>query len=227
MATYFVTGIDTAMGKTVATGMMARFLLKRHKKAATAKLVQAGCEGLPEDILTHRRLMGIEPIEEDYNGLSCPYVFRFPASPHLAARIEGAEIDPGKILSALSVMEKLYDPLLIEGAGGLLVPLRKNLLCADLAAFAGWKLIVVSSAKLGSINHTFLTLEAATNRNIPVAGIVYNHFEKQGPAILRDSREMMLYALERMGLPGALVDLPEVTDFDSPPEVDFSPLFPQ
>jgi dethiobiotin synthetase len=227
MATYFVTGIDTGMGKTVATGMMARFLKNRSEKVATAKLVQTGCEGLPEDILVHRKLMGIEPLVEDYNGLSCPYVFRFPASPHLAAMLEGTEIDPGKILSATSVMEKLFDPLLVEGAGGLLVPLRKNLLCADLAAFAGWKLIIVSSGKLGSINHTYLTLEAATNRRIPVAGIVFNHFEKQGPAILRDTREMLLYALERMGLPGALVDLPEVNDFSAPPEVDFSPLFPR
>ena len=85
---FFVSGIDTGVGKTVATGVMARWLLSRNISTATVKLVQTGCHEFSEDLDMHRAIMGIPPLPEDAAGLTAPQTFDFPASPHLAAALE-------------------------------------------------------------------------------------------------------------------------------------------
>ena len=87
-----------------------------------------------------------------------PEIFSYPCSPHLAAEIDGREIDFGKIESAAVALSERYDAVLLEGAGGLMVPLTRSLLTLDYAAEKGWPLILVTSGKLGSINHTLLSL---------------------------------------------------------------------
>ena len=84
---YCVTGIDTDIGKTIATGLLARSFRNHGIKAITQKIVQTGCVGLSEDIIRHRQLMEIEPVPADHRGLTCPYVFPVPCSPHLAAEL--------------------------------------------------------------------------------------------------------------------------------------------
>ena len=91
---YFVSGIDTDCGKTFVTGSLARELMQSGFNVATQKLIQTGCEGISEDILVHRQLMGIEPQDYDRSGISCPIVFTHPCSPHLAAKIDNKGIDP-------------------------------------------------------------------------------------------------------------------------------------
>lgn len=99
-----VSGIDTDIGKTVATGLIARSLLDQGYRVSTQKMVQTGCVGISEDIAEHRRLMGIGLTEEDHSGLSCPYLFADPCSPHLAAELSGKRIDPARTLSATARM---------------------------------------------------------------------------------------------------------------------------
>ena len=82
-----VSGIDTGIGKTYATGLIAKALLRQGKAVITQKIVQTGCEGVAEDILKHRHLMGIGLQDVDREGLTSPYVFRYPASPHLSGRM--------------------------------------------------------------------------------------------------------------------------------------------
>ena len=129
--TIAIAGIDTGVGKTCCAGLLARHLLERFGSCSTIKLVQTGCTGLAEDILLHRKLMGIPPTEEDTAHLSNPYVFKMPASPALAASLEGQNIEEAKLDEAVCAMQTRFSWLLVEGAGGLLVPVNERLLLLD------------------------------------------------------------------------------------------------
>jgi len=225
MSVYFITGIDTDIGKTYATGLAARFLRQRGTNVITQKMVQTGTIGaIADDIVLHRRLMGIEPIPEDASGMTCPYRFRFPASPHLSAKLENGLVDPKVITAATSRLLETFNTVLLEGAGGLHVPLRRDYLIADYVQEHRYPMILVTSGRLGSINHTLLTLESATNRNIPLAGIVFNHFPSSDEVIRNETLDLFRHRLDRYGCPGALVEIPEI-DLENVPDVDFSAIF--
>lgn len=95
---YFVSGIDTDIGKTVATGVLAKQLLQQGKSVITQKPVQTGCKNIAEDIAVHRKIMGIPMQEADKQGLTMPEIFSYPASPHLAARLDGRDFGLGQNL---------------------------------------------------------------------------------------------------------------------------------
>ncbi len=208
-----ISGIDTDIGKSIATGMMARFLLSLGKSVITQKLVQTGCQGMSEDILCHRQLMGIELLPEDLNGMTCPYVFKKPCSPHLAAELEGTCIDPEYIRRTTETLDTRYDHVLLEGAGGLLVPLTSEITFLDYLEKQGYPLILVSSPRLGSINHTLSALELARGRGIAVRGIVYNCYGAGDAEIRRDSREVFARFLRTYGFSGHVIDLEPVESY--------------
>lgn len=222
MSTYFISGIDTDIGKTVAVGAMARFLLQRGRRVITAKLVQTGNDGFSEDLDRHREMMGVGRFPEDEAGLTAPEIFRFPASPHLAARLEGREVSVGRIIAAVAELERRYETVLLEGAGGLAVPLTEELLSIDLAARQGWRPILVTSGRLGSLSQTILALEALKNRGMVPAGVVYNLHPAADPVITEDTRRMIRKTLKGMGFPDVAADLPHLGA-----NADFSLLFPE
>lgn len=215
---YFVSGIDTDAGKTVAVGLMARYLMKEGVRVITAKLVQTGNDGFSEDLLKHRAMMGVASFEEDKDGLTAPQIFKFPSSPHLSAKLEDRVVDVHKIRAAMRLLAERYEVVLVEGAGGLAVPLTEELLTIDLVAQEQWPVILVTSGKLGSLNHTILSLEAAARRHILLAGIVYNYCPTAHPLIDSDTPRMIGKWTDR------LVRIPSV-DFSDLPEIDFSPIF--
>ncbi len=209
---YFVTGIDTDAGKSYAVAALALAAAASGKKVITSKLIQTGCdpEQVAEDIVTHRRLQGIELLEEDLNGLTCPQIFRLPSSPHLAAEKEGREVDLDAIIEANNRLEKLYDVVIIEGAGGIMVPLKRDFSTADFIVQQNLPTIIVSSARLGSLNHTLLTLEYARSRGIELAAVVYNLYPESDPNIEVDTRKMIESHLAKH-FPGCpVVDLPRL-----------------
>jgi len=225
MTTFFITGIDTGIGKTWATGMAARYLYRRGERVITQKLVQTGAhEPIADDILTHRRLMGIAPQLEDLRGNSmeitstCPYLFAYPASPHLAAKLENRYIESENMTRATETLQEQYDFVLLEGAGGFLVPLTPDFLTADYIAQQGYPIILVTSGRLGSINHTLLTIEAIRQRNLSLICLVFNQYPPQDETISNDSLELF-----RLICPN-IVMLPPISP-DNIPEVDFSCLF--
>ncbi|MBO7522192.1 MAG: ATP-dependent dethiobiotin synthetase BioD [Opitutales bacterium] len=183
MAVYFVSGIDTSCGKTFVTGVLARREIGRGKKVITQKFVQTGCEGFSEDIEAHRKAMGAGLFDEDKDGATCPYIFKFPASAHLASRMENVEIDLDRISRATKILSQKYDTVFIEGAGGLMVPVTENFLTIDYILREKLPLILVVSAKLGSINHALLSLEVCKIRGVNVAKIVYNDYPKVDPRL--------------------------------------------
>ncbi|HEY3415445.1 MAG TPA: dethiobiotin synthase [Armatimonadota bacterium] len=187
MSGIFITGTDTGVGKTLVCGCLAGFLQAHGRRVITQKWVQTGCPETAEDLLLHRRLGELEEIAELQDALN-PYCFAFPASPHLAAAREGASIDPQVIANAYRQLESRFDLVLVEGAGGLLVPLTGDTLTIDLVAQLGLTALVVVRNGLGCINHALLTIEALRSRRIPLAGLVFNRPAEDGDEeILQDN----------------------------------------
>ena len=207
---YFVSGIATGIGKTMVTGLMARNLAKQGRDVITVKMVQTGCDGRSEDLEVHRKIAGDVRFDEDERGLTAPQIFKFPSSPLLAASLEGRAVDPDAIARAVRQCAARHDIVLVESAGGLDVPLTGSLLSVDLAAAEHWPLVLVTCGRLGSINHTLLSLEAAKSRGIPLAGVVMNDYPKSDPCLFADAVDAVSRGLRRMGARCPVVTLPEM-----------------
>ena len=172
---YFVSGIDTDIGKTVATGVLAKQLLQQGKSVITQKPVQTGCQNIADDIAVHRKIMGIPMQEADKQRLTMPEIFSYPASPHLAARLDGRALDLDIIRTATQQLAAQYEIVLVEGAGGLMVPLTENLLTIDYIQQQAYPVILVTSGRLGSINHTLLSFSALKQYGIQLHSLIFNH----------------------------------------------------
>lgn len=182
---YFVSGIDTDAGKSYATGLLAKKLMEEGCNVMTQKFIQTGGDLI--DIKIHRQLMGLELTDDDKKGITCPVLFSYPASPHLAAIIDNKEIDYDAIQHSTDYLHRKHDILLIEGAGGLHVPLNGLTTTIEFIREKKYPLIFVTSGKLGSINHTLLSLEACRNRGIDVAMVLYNTFFDTDKVIANDA----------------------------------------
>lgn len=195
---YFVSGIDTDAGKSYCTAWYAAQLIKEGKRTITQKFIQTGNVGHSEDIDLHRRLMGTGYLPEDREGLTMPEIFSYPASPDLASRIDQRPIDFDKIEQATQELARRYEVVLVEGAGGLMVPLKDEYLTIDYIAEKNYPLIFVTSGKLGSINHTLLSLEAIARRGITLYTVLYNLYPTiEDSTIQQDTKQYLQRYLER------------------------------
>ena len=183
MSVLFISGIDTDIGKTYATGMIAKALMQQGVNVITQKLVQTGVAinsdsgemNIADDIVTHRQLMEMAMQPCDFDFTTCPFRYEKPASPHLAAKLANTVLDPEIITKSTQQLQANYDIVLLEGAGGLLVPITEQLLTLDYIAEEGYPVILVTSGRLGSINHTLLSLEAIKACGLTVHSVIYNH----------------------------------------------------
>ena len=182
MSVLFISGIDTDIGKTYATGLLAKALMQQGVNVITQKLVQTGISkqadgelGIADDILSHRQLMQmpLQPCDLDFT--TCPYRYEKPASPHLSAALANQPLNINVITDATKALQADYDVVLLEGAGGLLVPINEQLLTLDYIAKQGYPIVLVTSGRLGSINHTLLSLEAIKSRGLMIHSVIYNH----------------------------------------------------
>ncbi len=185
---FFVTGTDTGVGKTYATALLARGFSILGYRVITQKLVQTGAKA-PEDLLLQRRLSGLPPDPEELKPFTCPYVFSYPAAPETAASLEGETIDVLRLKESLERLAALYDVVLCEGAGGLYVPLTKDYTIYDFINLIMAPVFVVSAARLGTINHTVLTLKALQQRGLYVAGLLYNLYFAEDDLLAQRSLE--------------------------------------
>lgn len=193
----FISGIDTNVGKTYATGILARQLAAEGHTVITQKMVQTGCTELSEDIEMHRQLMGIPLMEEDRSGLTCPYIFTYPCSPHMAAERDGRRIDLSRVTEATEALQQRYEFVLLEGAGGLMVPNDFDSLTIDYIRQQRYPLVLVTSGKLGSINHTLLSLYACRQQGIKVERVVYNQYPHIDALIEENTLEYLRQYLQR------------------------------
>ncbi|MCW9732551.1 dethiobiotin synthase [Avibacterium sp. 20-15] len=193
----FISGIDTDVGKTIATGWYAKKLADQGASVITQKMIQTGCEDISEDIIQHRKLQGIGLLPEDKQGLTCPYLFSYPCSPHLAAQLENRKISTALIRQATDELASRYDYVLLEGAGGLCVPYDDQHTTLDYIAQQQYPLILVTSGKLGSINHTLLSLLACKQYHIEVKGLIYNRYPLGDEMINKETAQYLQNYLQK------------------------------
>ena len=189
--TLFVTGTDTDAGKSYATGWLACEIARAGSSVITQKLIQTGNQEMSEDIEVHRRLMGTGMLARDLDHTTAPLILSYPASPDLAAKIDGVEVDYEIAARSTALLSSEFDYVLIEGAGGLMVPLKGEYLTIDYVRDHSLPIVLVTNGKLGSINHTLLTLSAAIQSGIEVALVVYNPHFDYDKVIAADTRQYL------------------------------------
>ncbi len=187
----FICGTDTGVGKTTVTALLLALMREIGLAAAPMKPVETGCarnrDGLvAADLDLCLATAGMHP-EADEKALMAPFRFPLPASPHLAARYEHRRIAVPAIHQALAQLQRRYRPILVEGAGGLMVPLHGNFLTLDLVKQMNAPLILVARSGLGTINHCLLTLEVLRCYRIAVVGVVFNDGPDDDPRVVADN----------------------------------------
>ncbi len=188
----FVVGTDTGVGKTVLSLVLMQYLHARNHRPFYIKPIQTGCRDAYD---TESDAQFIYRHVGELKGKDCAgsviYCFREPKAPYFAARNEGAKIDPDYLAREISARGAGYSPLVIEGAGGLLVPLAEGAMMIDLVARTGASPLIAARAGLGTINHTLLTIEALRRRGIEPQGVVLLDAEKPGTdeRMIEENRE--------------------------------------
>jgi len=169
----FVTGTDTSVGKTVISDLLKRYLKDEGYRVVKQKWIETG----RDSVLRHMDFY-----------LTNPYIFKFPSSPHLAARLEAKAISADKIKKSFRILSARFDFVIVEGIGGALVPISKKKLVIDIAKELNLPVLIVVGNKLGAINHTLLTVEAVRKRNMKIRGLIFNNRFKGGnKLILKDN----------------------------------------
>jgi len=165
----FVTGTDTGVGKTHVTALLLRELRRRGVKAAAFKPISCG-EGGRNDARIYHKLMDGEVPLDAIN----PVYLKHPLAPSVAAKLERRRINLRSVFRAYSQLTAHYSPVLVEGAGGLMVPVRDDYYLTDLARSLKLSLLIVARLGLGTINHSLLTVRQAQAHGLKVIGIVLN-----------------------------------------------------
>ncbi len=170
----FVVGTDTGVGKTVLSLLLMRFFYANGCIPFYIKPIQTGCSD-PYDKDSDARFIykHVGQLSKEDPADSIVYCFRKPKAPYFASRNEGEHIDVTLIKDTLDKKSRIYSPVIMEAAGGLLVPVNENTLMIDLIKMTEAKPIIAARAGLGTINHTLLTIEALHKRDIQPAGIVF------------------------------------------------------
>jgi dethiobiotin synthetase len=169
----FITGTDTGVGKTLIAAALARYLTERGMKVGVMKPVETGVadqEALGSDGQLLQWAADSQMPKENIT----PYRLQAPLSPAQAADREKVRIEPSRLIALAHRMAEEHDFMIIEGAGGLMVPLSGGMLIADLVRELRYPLLIVSRPQLGTINHTLLTIYAARTMELPLAGFVIN-----------------------------------------------------
>lgn len=170
----FVSATSTAIGKTVFSALLMRFLLKQGLKVAYYKPIQTGATLETDTILSSPDCRFVSQFLQGFSNFSiaCTYCFQKPASPHYAAAGEGKKIDLEKIQQHYRQLENSHDRIVTEGAGGLYVPIDDHTLMADIPRRLQQNTLLVASAGLGTINHTGLSVDWARSRGLNPRAII-------------------------------------------------------
>jgi len=207
---YFVTGIDTNIGKTYVTTQMVACLQNKGIDAIPYKPIQSGVVNIGnrvigEDVAFYKEKLDLIEEHDYYN----TYTLKTPVSPHLASKLEDVFIDEQVILEKYKQLESKHDVVFVEGAGGVAVPLKENFGTIDLIKRLNLPVILVTSLKLGTINHTVLTTEYLKSHQINVLGLLINKV----PSVMNEMEKDNLVMLEKLTGHDILGVIPEQTDF--------------
>ncbi len=189
----FVTGTDTGVGKSLVSAALARFLVGKGIRVGVMKPVESGVPD-PQRLGADGELLRWAAGCEAPEALISPCRLRQPLAPSLAAHLAGTPIDIDGLVSAAKQLLDRYEFVIIEGAGGLMVPLRETFLIGDLACRIGLPLLTVCRPDLGTLNHTLLTLHAARCWGLRATGLVVNGMPAM-PGLAEHHAPAMLGAL--------------------------------
>ena len=209
MKSLFVTGTDTGIGKTCISAGIALALKKSGVNVGVMKPFMCGMKqktGSADDdvtILTNAANV-IDPRE-----LVNPFFSPIPASPYTAAKNSGTKININHVLDSYEKLSKVHDVILVEGIGGIMTPILKNFSVIDLIKELHTNTLIVTSSKIGTVNHTVMTCKLCKNLEIPVKGLIINNFDSGGYPILELERDLS----DLTDLP-ILCSLPHVNDFN-------------
>lgn len=211
----FITGTDTDVGKTMTTAVLIAALRQMQIDAVMMKPIQTGCIAkkgrlsAPDlDFCLSKAKLTISAAEEK---LMCPYRFVPACSPHLAAKLNKEKINISKIKRYYKKLTKKHQLVLVEGAGGILVPIAEKLFMLDLIKALDLPTIVVARAGLGTINHSLLTIRELQKNNIKILGIIFN---AATPTISEVIAQDNFKTIEHLGKVPILAKLPYTKNFN-------------
>lgn len=210
----FITGTDTGVGKTVVSAGLALALRARGIKVGVMKPVATGCVGMDKRLVSMDAVFLLEAGENEYPALTNPSRYRNPLAPSVAATIEKREVDIEGIIRAYKEMQKHYDFIIVEGVGGLLVPIKNNYYVANLIREFKLPLVIVSRPGLGTINHTLLTIDASLIRGFEMRGIIFNRLPEVNYSVAEITNPKVIQDLSGIPVLGSLPDMPDV-DIDT------------
>jgi dethiobiotin synthetase len=199
MRSVFVTGTDTGVGKTVVAAAITALLRAEDVDAVPMKPVETGCpkqEGalVPRDLLFCLRMASLELMEE-FESMS-PYRFEPACSPHLAAKLAGVEISLDVIAASFAKLQAAHDCAVVEGAGGVMVPVGGGKTTLDVMKKVGAGVVLVAKPGLGTINHTLLSLKCLREAGLDVLGVVFCRTEPREPDCIEKDN---VTTIEKMG----------------------------
>jgi dethiobiotin synthetase len=215
---YFVTGIDTNIGKSYVTTQLVACLQRKGVDAIPYKPIQSGVVNINnriigEDVAFYKKKLTLPEDHSYYN----TYTLLTPVSPHLASKLEDVYIDEHVILEKYKQLEDKHDVIFVEGAGGVAVPLKDDFGTIDLIKLLNLPVIIVTTLKLGTINHTLLTTEYLKSHGINIKGLFVNKV----PSIMSDMEKDNLVMIEKLTGQDILGFIPEQLDFFSEKEFEF------
>jgi len=196
----FITATDTGVGKTLVTGAISRFLTRKGVRVGVFKPIATGCklvrEGLVSSDAEFLAHCSNSPFSlEEIN----PIRYHEPLAPLVAARLAGREIDWEELCLAYHNLTSKCEAILVEGIGGVMVPLEEGYLVVDMMAEMKLPVLIVSGSKLGSINHSLLTVSACQEAGLVIAGIVINSYNPEGKDLSEESNPKVI--TEITGIP--------------------------
>lgn len=206
----FITATDTGVGKTVVAAALAMALKERGIKVGVMKPVATGCQG-DTRLISMDAVFLLEAAENEYPKLTSPTRLKHPLAPNVAAALERKEIDVAQIHQAYQELQKYYDFIIVEGIGGLLVPITKNYFVANMIREFHLPILIVARSGLGTINHTLLTVDAAAIRGFEVKGVIFNRMQTVNCSLAELTNPKVIQ--EVSGVP-VLGTLPEMEDVD-------------
>lgn len=214
----FITGTDTEVGKTVITCAIADVLARMGLKVGVCKPMATGARSEREGLVSDdaQALAYFADLDPAIGGLPLvtPILERMPAAPAVALAQAGRLFDPKPIARSLAALDKSCDIILVEGVGGVLVPIdpeRPQRTVVDCMLAIGYPAVVVTRADLGTLNHTALTCEVLRQRRCPIAGIVINQYEPDSPDPIFHTNHQWLQLMNRLPI---LATVPRVGSDD-------------
>ena len=173
---FFITGTDTGVGKTIIAGAVIKVMQYFGLRTCAMKPIESGCGKDGSILIPHDGAFLRQAAQmDDPLRLVTPCCYEHPLAPFAAAEIEGREMDIDAIRKAFSTLSLSYEAIVVEGIGGIMVPLRRDYYLVDLAKEFALPLLIVARPGLGTINHTMLTVNYALESGFEIAGIIINY----------------------------------------------------